>query len=405
MLNDNGFQRPTYDELVQDLISKWQELFGDNANTATNSVGGIFIRVIAYFLNRMYALAEKVYNSQFIDSATGTTLDQLAANLGHTRHAPQAAIGNIVIYGAAGYVVPEGTIFRTSDEMEYITSEPIMLVDTGKNSIDLTTSGHGVITLTDRNIGLGTSTVLYATDMGSKYNKPEDTDKYPAIQVMPVEEVMAVNVGLINAGADLESDDDLRDRLELASQEAPSSPYNGVISAVRNVVGVESVKIVANDTLQTDQEGNPPKTIHIYVDGGEKSEVANAIMNSIAAGIQTFGKVDVEVADIGGTVHHIYFDQPTQIDIFAKIQLQTDDAFPSDGKVQVAQSVIDYVRSVEMGGTVHFSYLYRNLYNNVPGIVVANVSIGKNKTDLSMQDIPLTSVQRAATQFENIEVS
>lgn len=391
--------------MVQDLISKWQELFGDNANTATNSVGGIFIRVIAYFLNRMYALAEKIYNSQFIDSATGTTLDQLAANLGHARHAPQAAIGNVVIYGAANYIVPEGTIFRTSDELEYITSEPITLIDIGKSSIDLTASGHGVITLTDRNIGMGTSTVLYATDTGSKYNKPEDTDKYPAIQVMPVEEVLAVNVGLINAGADLESDDELRDRLEQASQEAPSSPYNGVISAIRNVVGVESVKIVANDSLDTDKDGNPPKTIHIYVDGGEKSAVANAIMDSIAAGIQTYGSTDVEVADIGGTTHHIYFDQPTQIDIFAKIQLQTDDAFPADGKIQVAQSVIDYIRSVDMGGTVHFSYLYRNLYNNVPGIVVANVAIGKNKASLGMQDIELTSVQRAATRLENIEVS
>ena len=158
MIDKNGFSRPSYEELVQELGDKWRELFGENAQINTHSVGGILIRVHAYFLDKLHQLAEVVYNSQFVDSAVGTTLDQLAANAGITRKPAQTAIGNVKIYGVAGYEVPAGTLFKTSDELMYVTTEDIILKDTGKQTLSLNNVGnlaHG----TD-NIGIGTSRYL-----------------------------------------------------------------------------------------------------------------------------------------------------------------------------------------------------------------------------------------------------
>ncbi|KRK40789.1 baseplate J/gp47 family protein [Loigolactobacillus bifermentans] len=405
MLDENGFTRPTYDELIQTLIQKWQELFGENANVAPNSVGGIFIRVLAFFLNQIYQLAELVYQSQFADSATGTTLDQLAANLGLVRQAPQAAIGEVQIYGVAGYVVPAGTLFQTDDGLIYVTSEDITLADQGKTSIDTGDLGQGVLQYNDKNIGLGTSTVLYANGTGSNYNKPGVIGDYIAQQLMPVEEVLLVEVGKITGGADLEDDDALRDRLEQASQEAPSSPYNGVMSAVRDVVGVSSAKIVVNDTMDTDASGNPAKTLHIYVDGGNQDDIGAAIFDSIAAGIQTYGSIEVYVKDIGGSTHSVYYDQPTAIQIFASVAATTNEAFPLDGNAQIQQAVVDYVRSVGMGGTIHYSYLYKYLYDNITGLDVADVKIGTDKDNLTAADIPLTDIQRATITTDTVVVA
>ena len=395
MLDKNGFVRPTFGELVEQLTSKWLQLFGENANTATNSVGGILIRLIAFFLDKIYQLAELVYQSQFIDSATGTTLDQLAANLGLVRQAPQTAIGTIKVYGVAGYVVKSGTLFQTKDGLNYVTSEDVTLVDTGKKQVDLTAEGLGVLSYNDKNIGIGQSAVLYANGSGSKFNKPESVVNYIANQVTPVEEVLAVQVGEITGGADLEDDDALRVRLEQASQEAPSSPYNGVLSAIHNVIGVNAVKIVANDTLAKDPAGNPPKTLHIYVDGGYEDDVAKAILESVAAGVQTFGGILVHVKDIGGSTHDIYYDKPTPIGVFANIKVTTDDSFPLTGNEQIKQTVLNYVRSVGMGEVIYYSYLYRAIYDNVPGIVVADIKIGTTKDDLKAADIKLTDIQRA----------
>ncbi|WP_424349270.1 baseplate J/gp47 family protein [Latilactobacillus sp. 5-91] len=402
MLDKNGFIRPTYAELVEQLTAKWLQLFGENANTAANSVGGIFIRLMAFFLNKVYELAELVYQSQFIDSATGPTLDQLAANLGLVRQAPQTAIGDIKIYGLAGYSVKAGTLFQTKDGLNYVTSEDITLVDTGKKQLNV--EGFGTITYNNQNIGIGDSTVLYANGTGSKFNKPESIVNYPTNQVTPVEEVLAVQVGNLTGGADLETDDALRSRLEQASQEAPSSPYNGVISAVHNVVGVNAVKIVSNDTLVADSAGNPPKTLHIYVDGGYKDDIAKAILESVAAGVQTYGGILNHVKDIGGTTHDVYFDKPTPLSIFAKIKVTTNDSFPLQGNDQIKQAVLDYISSVGMGEMIYYSYLYRFIYDNVPGIVVADVKIGTSKDQLTAADIQLTDIQRATITADSVVV-
>lgn len=404
MLNNKGFTRPTYNELVEQLIDKWHQLFGEQANTATNSVGGIFIRLIAFFLNKVYELSESVYQSQFIDSAEGPTLDQLAANLGLVRRSPQAAMGSIKFYGVAGYVVPAGVMFQTKDGLIYMNSEPVSLVDTGQKQIDLTKQGLGVLSYNDQNIGIGESQLLYANGNGIKYNKPGTYDKYLADQVTPVEEILLVQVGQINGGADLETDDQLRNRLEQANQEAPSSPYNGLISALYAVNGVNAIKIVANDSLEVDEPGNPPKTLHFYVDGGYKDDIGKAIFGSIAAGVQSFGGIEVRVKDIGGSEHSVFYDEPTPLSIYAHVKAETNDDFPTDGQAQIKQAVADYVKSVGMGETVHYSYLYRAIYDSVPGIVVADVTIGTAKDSLSPQDIKLNDIQRATITLDSVVV-
>ncbi|MCH5380012.1 baseplate J/gp47 family protein [Limosilactobacillus reuteri] len=135
MLDEKGFVRPTYDEIVQQESAKWVQLFGENAQTNAHSVGGILIRIHSYFMDKLYQLAEVIYNSQFVDSATGTTLDQLGANVGLTRLPAQVAMGSVTFYGKIGYTVPAGTLVRTPDGLEYVTSEETTLTDTGESGL------------------------------------------------------------------------------------------------------------------------------------------------------------------------------------------------------------------------------------------------------------------------------
>lgn len=387
MLDDNGFRRPTYDDLVDQYATKWRQLFGANARTASNSVGGILIRVQAYFANQLYQLAESVYNSQFVDSATGTTLDQLAANVAISRRSASTAIGSVKIVGKAGYTVEEGTTFQTADGLNYVTSEPITLQDTGSKTYQ---NGESTVTLED-NIGIGTSDLLYAENSGEKYNKAVETT---ADQLTPVEEIIAVTVSGITGGADIEDDETLRQRIELANQVVPSSPYNGVIAGINQVSGVRAVRVVANNSMQDDAASNTPaKTVHIYVDGGEKSKIGEAIFDTLAAGVSTCGAQTVTLTDNAGVEHDVKFDYPTRKPVYIKIKLTKNEAYPTDGDDQIKQALVTYVNGVGMGNTIYYSYIYKLIYDGVPGITVADVKIGTTASGVAAQDLTMTNIE------------
>ena len=54
----------------------------------------------------------------------------------------------------------------------------------------------------------------------------------------------------VSGGADQETDINFRDRINLSNRTvAPSSPYNGIITAIEKVTGVTAVRIIANDVL------------------------------------------------------------------------------------------------------------------------------------------------------------
>ena len=382
MLDKNGFTRPTYNEIVEQESEKWAQLFGENAQTNSHSVGGIIIRIHSYFLDKLYQLSELIYNSQFVDSAVGTTLDQLGSNVGLTRQPGQVAIGKVKFTGAVGFIIPSGSLVRTPDGLEYMISEDVAI---GQD-------------------GTGISHYLYANGSGTKYNKANETQ---AIMVTPSESVTDVTVSEVTGGADQESDESFRARIDLANKTVmPSSPYNGVISAIEKVTGVTAVKIISNDTLVDDAQTNTPaKSIHIYVNGGYKDDIAEAIFTSLAAGIRTVGNQQIEVADIAGGKHQVCFDYPTTKDVYVAVKLVKTMEYPLDGNEQIKKICMDYINGVGMGNTVHYSYLYRLIYERVPGITVADIKIGTSRTQMSAQDIELANVETAQVTSEKVVVS
>lgn len=400
MLDEKGFTRPTYDDLVEQYATKWRELFGATAQTNSHSVGGILIRILAFFTAQLYQLAEVVYNSQFVDSASGTTLDQLANNVGLTRRAESTAIGSVKFVGKAGFVVPEGTMVQTSDGLYYVTTEEITLKDTGANTY--TASGQ-TFTLQDVNVGVGASDLLYANGAGAKYNR---TTPEAASQATPVEDIIYCEVSNLEGGADIESDEALRQRIELANQATPSSPYNGVIAGISQVSGVRSVRVIANDTMQDDATTNTPaKSLHIFVDGGSKDKIGGAIFDTVAAGVATTGEQSVIQTDTAGVQHTVKFDYPTRVPVYVKLTLTTNDDYTTDEEAQIKQLLCDYVNGVGMGKTVYYSYLYKLIYDNVSGLTVADVGIGTSESAIQPQNLAMTNIQTAELTASRVVIA
>lgn len=381
MLDSNGFTRPQYETIVVDLTAKWQELFGSDSDTSAHSVAGVLIRLMAFFLDLIYKLAEKVYNSQYLSTATGVSLDKIASNFGLYRNPAEQAMVDLSFTGTPGFVILAGKMFKTTDGKIYQLGSDVLLSASGT--------------------GAGTA---YAMETGAQYNVPANAI---TSQVEPTSDIFTVtNPQAVENGANIETDAELAHRVRLANDTKPSSPVNGVISAVMEVPGVKSVQIVTNNTMAVDSYGNPAKTIHVYVDGGEEMKIADALFNSVSAGILMVGSHTETMTDAAGFSGNVVaFDYATKETIFVTVDVTTNNDFEIDGVDQVKKAVNDYLGSVPMGGTVRFSYLYKYIYDNVNGIVVATVKIGTKATSQSMTDIPLTQFSIATTTADSLVVT
>ena len=119
MLNELGYKRRTYDEILESKIQKAQELFGEDIETDETTALGKFIRINAYDQAETEEEAEAIYYSIFPHTATGESLDRLCALIGITRNQAESAQYEITISGTAGAVVPSGFLFSTESEIEY----------------------------------------------------------------------------------------------------------------------------------------------------------------------------------------------------------------------------------------------------------------------------------------------
>lgn len=378
MLNEFGFTRRTYNDLVESMENKTKELFGENARTTSNSVLGVLIRVFAWPLSLMYELLERVYLSSFINSSTGVSLDRLASNYSITRGPASAALVTLEFTGQAGYVIEEGVQFATDNMIIFEMIDVVTIDQYGQGS------GQAVsVDYSDRaNVAAGTITVA----------------------LEPVEELYSVNnPSAASGGSKAEDDKSLRDRIKASNTSNPGPPVNGIISAVLSVPGVRMARLVENNKMEVDEHGNPPKTIHIFSMGGDRQLIGQAIFDSIASGIQTTGNESVIVSDIGGFLHTVYFDYATPVRIYAKIVLTTNDSFVQESVDEIKKLVENYVNTLEMGGVVRYSYFYPQIYS-VGGVSVATVEIGRERLDLQASDITLSAFESATIVSSDIEV-
>lgn len=378
MLDEHGFRRKTYAEILEEMEAKAKELFGDDIQTTSHSALGIFLRVVAWFLSLAQELAERVYNSGFISKATGVQLDRLGSNNGITRNPAMPALVTLEFTGKEGFVIEEGVQFKTSNDIIFEMIDVVTLDADGKGS------GQAV-------------SAIYS----SKANVPAN-----AITVIaePAEDLYTVtNPVMAAGGSELETDSDFRERIRVSLRANPGPPANGIITALSEVSSVRSASVVENNTMITDVEGNPAKSVHVYCFGGIKEDIGNAVFESVAAGIETIGEQAVTVKDLSGFEHVVKFDYAESTTIFAEVDVTVTASFPETGVNDIKQAVYNYINGLNMGETVVHSFMYPGIYA-VEGVKIAIVKIGKTKASVASQNIVISSKEVAQTTFEQIEV-
>lgn len=171
-------------------------------------------------------------------------------------------------------------------------------------------------------------------------------------------------------GRQAETDVELRQAYLAKSALRSNTMIESIVSELlNNVENVESASGYENCTDETDERGLPPHSIEIIVDGGEKEEIASAILRRKAAGIQTYGSQLVNVPGVFSDFIPIRFSRPIYLYVWLKIVLHGDSTkFPANYADLTIRSLLEHGAELAAGDSMLIQRLTDGIYNLVAGI-------------------------------------
>lgn len=388
-LNNKGFDRKTRAEIQADMEAKAKNYFGNNVNLGDNSPLGMILKLIAYSLSLLWYVIEAVYNSAFVDTATGQSLDYVGKYIGLSRGNAQKAEGTVIIKGTIGTTVPEGYLFE-------INIEPVIQFET-VNETEINSFGQ-------------VEADIRAVEPGSSGNVPSNSI---TVIVNPISGVDSVyNPDRTENGLDKETDFEFRKRYYNSMSLSGTATIEAIKASLLDITGVIGAEVTHNPTMDT-VDSMPPKSIQCFVFGAEDDEVAQTIFESKAAGIETYGTTSVDIIDSMDNTHTINFTRPTEVNIYANATLTTTDNFPEDGYDLVEKEIIKYIGGIgsdevehlglSLGEDVIYTKVISKIHN-IDGISDVELYIGTTDNPTGQSNITIGNQEVAVTSTDNVEV-
>lgn len=340
-LTAKGYQRRTYDDILNDKIQRAKELFGEDIDTSDQGALGKFIRINAYDQAQAEEEIEQVYYARFPNTASGQSLDRLMVFAGISRNPASAAAYIVKLTGVADYTVPMGFLVATEAEITYWTTSDVTIGEDGTCLAQVSCTTAGTM-----------GNLVSATQINRIVNPDANVEAVAGVE-------------LVTAGEDEESDADLRNRFAAAVQGAGSSNENAIRASLLRIPTVIYATVIANNTDEEDAEGRPPHSFECYVLGGDdyEQEIAQAIFDKRPIGIQTVGDKAVTILDVSGNERVVHYSPAQKVHVTVRATITTTTAFSSDGIAQVQEKVADYINGLGIGKALVLSSIYGHIYS------------------------------------------
>lgn len=395
-LSTLGFNRPTYDELLDRQIERAKELFGETIDTSELTALGKYIRINVLDLDELYQTLEGVYLARFPHTANGVSLDRLCPFAGISRNEATCAVHQVRFTGTPNAEIEVG--FEVSDESQAVIFHTIDDYVIGSNG-----------------------TVIAEVECDESGVEGNITSASINTIVNPVADVALVEgLSLVTLGEDSESDTELRQRFDKAISGTGSGTADAIKGAVMRVSGVDDCTIVEDVTngrfkcvvsydggftavdsptgnpseqnyyeydsnaeaysLSEDTTVNNSKTYYMRSTSSAEELIAEAIFSKKPIGVKTYGSIGIDVSVEGeDNPHTIYFDATNKSYISIRFAIITNNQFEEDGVAQIQSNIINYLSGFSNGETLYVSSLYS--YINITGVVsVSGLSVTKGGT-------------------------
>ena len=385
MLDDLGFHRPTYAELLAEQETRARQLFGDDIETGEAAALGKYIRLNVYDYARLYELAEKIYYARFPNFATGVQLDRLTPFANISRNPATVARHIVEFYGIAGKTVEQGSLVATGDGVTFYTLEDVTMQDEG--------------------LGLGTARVtVECTEFGTVGNVAVGEIDRMGNPNGYVREVRHIALKLL--AKDAETDKALRERFHDVVKGTGSGTWEALYGALERITNVDGVVIVENDTAET-VGTMPPHSFQCYIVAPNTldQQIGQTIFDKKPIGIKPLGEVEVTVLDSAGSAHVMRFSRAIEKQISLQATIKKTTSYPEDGTEQIKTNIANLINGLSNGDDVILSRLYSAIHA-VEGVAeVADLKIKAGDGAFAAANIICLPAEFARIQKENIDLT
>lgn len=378
-LTEKGFQRLTYDDVLNTQIERAKLLFGDDIDTSEKSVFGKILRLYCLDAAENQEYTESVYLSAFPNTASGVSLDRLCPLVGISRNPATYAQHEIEITGTAGETIEMGFLVSAGD-IVFHTVDNYVIGNTGTVTAIVECNEVGTI----GNVAIG--------DINTVVN--------PTAYVTAIE-----HTDITMIGSEIETDYELRTRFQTAVSGIGSGTLEAIRGAVLRVTGVKTVLIEENATNET-VNGIPPHSFLCYVHAPTSAQqaIAEAIFSKKPLGISSEGDVVSTVTDISGTEHTVKFSWTKEVNIYVKCSIDVSNGNTAEIVQEIKDSIVNKISAYTNGQDVTATSLYSNIY--VDGVTdVTSLTISSDGKTYSTSAISIANNQVARTTDALIEVT
>ncbi len=396
-LTQSGFRTKLYEDIFDEMKEEFLKDF-PSANTRDDNPAIIFLKVTAMQAARLWESLESVYNSKYVSTATGVSLDFLCKTIGISRRGKTNATGKVKVRNISSETIelPNKLVFESEYGTKY---ESINFT-----GVTLDKDNRGICEVEVKSIG-----------EGEKYNLEKGRIK--SLLGSVGNKVEVTNQEAILGGQDIERDYELRQRYYESVSKSGGANLKSIVAAVQQNTGAKKVVGLENDKDEIDKETNlPPHSIEIIVSGGDSKEIAETIYKKKSAGVRTCGfietisgsKVVLEPAEpiiIDG--NEVRFTRATSSELLIAITLDVDkDKFFSDYEKVIKKNLQNYINSIEMGGIINANQMSAQLYIGTEGILKSDLKFGFGKADnnedikLGLRSLPIIKENSIKIEFK-----
>jgi len=441
-VTSTGFVKKTLEDIKTEIEAALRASLGDGLNLLSTSVFGQLIGIMADRESEIWDVAEEVYGSQYPQSASDQSLDNVCAITGITRLQPVATSVDVQCTGTPATVITAGKIVSNDADVLFELDANATIVaaaawagTTAYNVGDIVTNSSNIYVCTTAGtsagaggptttadgiadntvvwnfVGDGTGNIL-ATFSASETGPFQcvagaiDTeDSKGAIETPVSGWEDARNLVDGDVGRNLETDAELRLRRESLLASTGNATLDALIAKVGEVDNVTQSIAFENTTDATDVDGLPPHSFECIVQGGTDQDIIDAIWDTKAAGIETYGSTSGTATDSIGNTHTVKFSRPTTKPIHFIVDVTTDTDYPTNGDDQIKAAIKAFGDAFLIGEDVITTQFYEIIFA-ISGVVdVTKIWIGLVDPPVGAANIVLAKDELATFATADIDVT
>lgn len=343
--DSSGLQTLTQNEIVENLTTQMQDIYGEDINVDSNSPDGQVINIFAQMMEDQYELLNQVNASFDPDQAIGTVLDQRCAINGIQRKAGTYTYVQIDV--TTDRSVTLAGLDQNSEEDSYTISD---------------NEGNQFLLANTTSIQSGITSLRFrAKNIGNVEVTP-NTITTPVTVILGVTSINNPN-GATEQGINEETDAELRERRKRSVSIGNQGYTDGLLAALENIEDVTKVNVYQNRGSATDADGIPGHSIWVVIKGGADADIGEVMDYKVPGGVGMKGSQSVNVEQIDGSIETYYFDRPTAQTLYVYLNitpLNGQTIVPSELKEAIASgmsfqpnetvdssAIICYIKSIQ----------------------------------------------------------